>query len=183
MTVTLQQLQHWLTSREDEHLEFKEAKQNFHFDKLVKYCAALANEGGGSIVLGVTDRRPLVSGKGGGMTADCLAKPNSATRMATRHTPPARRRQQPAPTTVERRIFFYPTLWRVFTATIRALAFAAVASLVALIADREKSPAAWALYGCVLGILFVIARLSRCVWVLEQVTHLVATAPSEEQKS
>jgi len=58
MTVTLQQLQHWLTSREDEHLEFKEAKQNFHFDKLVKYCAALANEGGGSIVLGVTDKRP-----------------------------------------------------------------------------------------------------------------------------
>ena len=58
MSVTLQQLQHWLTSREDEHLEFKEAKNNFHFDKLVKYCAALANEGGGSIVLGVTDKRP-----------------------------------------------------------------------------------------------------------------------------
>lgn len=76
----------------------------------------------------------------------------------------------------------YPTLWRVFTATIRALAFAAVAALVALIADRENSPAAWALYGCVLGILLVIARLSRCVWVLEQVTHLVATAPTEEPK-
>ncbi|MBK9119767.1 MAG: putative DNA binding domain-containing protein [Phycisphaerales bacterium] len=58
MTVTLQQLQQWLTSRENEHLEFKEAKSNFHFDKLVKYCAALANEGGGSIVLGVTDKRP-----------------------------------------------------------------------------------------------------------------------------
>ncbi|MBW7904852.1 MAG: putative DNA binding domain-containing protein [Phycisphaerae bacterium] len=58
MTATLQQLQHWLTSHEDEHLEFKEAKSNFHFDKLVKYCAALANEGGGSIVLGVTDKRP-----------------------------------------------------------------------------------------------------------------------------
>src|SRR5208282_1514979 len=31
---------------------------NFHFDKLVKYCAALANEGGGSIILGVTDKPP-----------------------------------------------------------------------------------------------------------------------------
>jgi len=51
-------LQGWLDSRESEHLEFKEAKNNFHFDKLVKYCAALANEGGGSIVLGVTDRIP-----------------------------------------------------------------------------------------------------------------------------
>lgn len=48
----------WLRGKEDEHLEFKEAKRNFQFEKLVKYCAALANEGGGSIVLGVTDKRP-----------------------------------------------------------------------------------------------------------------------------
>lgn len=48
----------WLRTKEDESLEFKEAKNNFHFEKLVKYCAALANEGGGSIVLGVTDRLP-----------------------------------------------------------------------------------------------------------------------------
>jgi ATP-dependent DNA helicase RecG len=55
---TLHQLQTWLTACEDEHLEFKEARNGFHFEKLVKYCAALANEGGGFIVLGVTDRRP-----------------------------------------------------------------------------------------------------------------------------
>jgi ATP-dependent DNA helicase RecG len=54
----LQLVDAWLTAKEDENLEFKEAKGNFHFDKLVKYCAALANEGGGSIVLGVTDRMP-----------------------------------------------------------------------------------------------------------------------------
>ncbi|HEY0341400.1 MAG TPA: ATP-binding protein, partial [Steroidobacteraceae bacterium] len=47
-----------LAARENEHLEFKEARNNFHFEKLVKYCAAMANEGGGSIVLGVTDKRP-----------------------------------------------------------------------------------------------------------------------------
>lgn len=58
MTATPQQLQQWLTVKETEHLEFKEAKNNFHFEKLVKYCAALANEGGGSIVLGVTDKLP-----------------------------------------------------------------------------------------------------------------------------
>ena len=58
MTVSGQQLQEWLHAKEGEHLEFKEAKNNFHFEKLVKYCAALANEGGGSIVLGVTDTRP-----------------------------------------------------------------------------------------------------------------------------
>ncbi len=58
MTATSQRLQEWLNAKEDEHLEFKEAKANFHFEKLVKYCATLANEGGGSIVLGVTDQPP-----------------------------------------------------------------------------------------------------------------------------
>jgi ATP-dependent DNA helicase RecG len=43
---------------ENEYVEFKAARNNFHFDKLVEYCAALANEGGGRIVLGVTDRPP-----------------------------------------------------------------------------------------------------------------------------
>jgi ATP-dependent DNA helicase RecG len=43
---------------EAERLEFKEAKSNFDYDKLAKYCSALANEGGGRIILGVTDRRP-----------------------------------------------------------------------------------------------------------------------------
>src|SRR3989337_2613102 len=58
MTVTERQIDEWLRAKEDEHLEFKEAKNNFHFEKLVRYCAALANEGGGSIVLGVTDKPP-----------------------------------------------------------------------------------------------------------------------------
>jgi len=58
MLPTLDHLRAWLSARENEHLEFKEARNGFHFEKLAKYCAALANEGGGSIVLGVTDRRP-----------------------------------------------------------------------------------------------------------------------------
>jgi len=47
-----------LAEPEGEHLEFKEAKENFPFEKLLKYCAALANEGGGKMILGVTDKRP-----------------------------------------------------------------------------------------------------------------------------
>ena len=59
VSTSLIQLQAWMaTPSEGEHLEFKEAKQNFHFDKLVKYCAALANEGGGTMILGVTDKPP-----------------------------------------------------------------------------------------------------------------------------
>lgn len=58
MAVTLSDLEQLLTEPEGERLEFKEAKTNFHFDKLVEYCAALANEGGGKVPLGVTDARP-----------------------------------------------------------------------------------------------------------------------------
>ena len=47
-----------MEAREDEHLEFKEAKNRFDFEDLVKYCVALANEGGGRMILGVTDRLP-----------------------------------------------------------------------------------------------------------------------------
>lgn len=47
-----------LFDSETEHVEFKEAKNNFHFEELADYCCALANEGGGSIVLGVTDKPP-----------------------------------------------------------------------------------------------------------------------------
>ena len=58
MPITLGQLQSWMKAPEGEHLEFKEAKHNFHFEKLVKYCAAMANEGGGTMILGVTDKPP-----------------------------------------------------------------------------------------------------------------------------
>lgn len=39
-------------------VEFKAAAGGFHFEDLVKYCVAIANEGGGILVLGVTDKRP-----------------------------------------------------------------------------------------------------------------------------
>ncbi len=47
-----------LEKPEGTHVEFKSASGGFHFDELVKYCVALANEGGGKIVFGVTDGRP-----------------------------------------------------------------------------------------------------------------------------
>lgn len=56
---TLETLNRWLADApEDEHLEFKEAKQQYDTTKLLRYCVALANEGGGHLVLGVSDKRP-----------------------------------------------------------------------------------------------------------------------------
>ena len=42
MNVDPAQLQAWLDAREGEHLEFKEAKNHYDFEKLVKYCVALS---------------------------------------------------------------------------------------------------------------------------------------------
>src|SRR5690349_24734183 len=58
MSDRLEQLTAWMKAGEDEHLEFKEVKNRFDFEELVKYCCALANEGGGHIVFGVTDKKP-----------------------------------------------------------------------------------------------------------------------------
>jgi ATP-dependent DNA helicase RecG len=58
MSELLVRLAKWMDADEDEHLEFKEAKNRFDFEELVRYCCALANERGGRLILGVTDRRP-----------------------------------------------------------------------------------------------------------------------------
>lgn len=43
---------------ETKNLEFKEAKIQFDNEKLYQYCVALANEGGGHLLLGVQDGKP-----------------------------------------------------------------------------------------------------------------------------
>ena len=58
MNERIRQLEVWMQAREGEHFEFKEAKQRYDFEELVKYCVALANEGGGRMMLGVTDKLP-----------------------------------------------------------------------------------------------------------------------------
>lgn len=59
MATTLPELQRWMnTPRENELLEFKEAKTHYDETKAMRYCIAIANEGGGKLVLGVTDKPP-----------------------------------------------------------------------------------------------------------------------------
>lgn len=43
---------------EHQTLEFKEAKTGYNSEKLNSYCVAIANEGGGHLVLGVADKAP-----------------------------------------------------------------------------------------------------------------------------
>jgi ATP-dependent DNA helicase RecG len=59
MNTSLDELNRWLSApREDEHLEFQEAKNQYDLIKLFRYCVALANEGGGKLILGVTNKPP-----------------------------------------------------------------------------------------------------------------------------
>lgn len=43
---TPEQIAEWLAAPEGRQLEFKTASTSFHFEKLIDYCVALANEGG-----------------------------------------------------------------------------------------------------------------------------------------
>jgi len=47
-----------LNAKEGEHYQFKEAKNNYDFEDAAKICCALANCGGGKLLLGITDKRP-----------------------------------------------------------------------------------------------------------------------------
>lgn len=54
----LDSIQELLETKEGEHVQFKEAKNRFDFGEAAKCCCALANDGGGKLVFGITDKRP-----------------------------------------------------------------------------------------------------------------------------
>lgn len=59
MATTTEQIDLWRSTKsEHQRLEFKEAKNQYSVEKLYEYCVALANEGGGHLLLGISDRPP-----------------------------------------------------------------------------------------------------------------------------
>ena len=56
---TTEQINLWRQApSEHQRLEFKEAKNQFDFGRLQQYCVALANEGGGTLLLGIANKPP-----------------------------------------------------------------------------------------------------------------------------
>ncbi len=47
-----------LEAKEGENLQLKEAKKSFSYEEAAKICCALSNNGGGRLVLGISDKRP-----------------------------------------------------------------------------------------------------------------------------
>jgi len=59
MATTVSQIDAWrAVHSEHQNLEFKEAKAQFDNRRLYKYCVAIANEGGGHLLLGIEDQPP-----------------------------------------------------------------------------------------------------------------------------
>jgi hypothetical protein len=71
----------------------------------------------------------------------------------------------------------YPLLWKTFSATIHALAFATVVALLCLLVDRDSTPVPWLVVLLVLVIMVALLRVARTIWVLEKIIMLV-TKPS-----
>jgi len=59
LATTTEQIDIWIGApSENQSLEFKEAKNGFEREKLYRYCVAIANEGGGVLIFGITDKPP-----------------------------------------------------------------------------------------------------------------------------
>lgn len=59
MATTPEQIDLWRgAASEHQNLEFKEAKNQFDNKRLFKYCVAIANEGGGQLLMGIADEPP-----------------------------------------------------------------------------------------------------------------------------
>jgi ATP-dependent DNA helicase RecG len=59
MAIRPEQIDLWrAVPSEDPRLEFKEAKNQYDNDKLFGYCVAIANDGGGHLILGVANKPP-----------------------------------------------------------------------------------------------------------------------------
>jgi hypothetical protein len=71
----------------------------------------------------------------------------------------------------------YPTIWKIFKAAMRALAFATVAAVVALLVDRDRSPAWWLVYVNSFTALWAGLRLWRCLWIFNKIVAIL-TGPN-----
>lgn len=77
MATTLTQIDIWRSlASETQNLEFKEARNQYDTTKLCRYCVAIANEGGGHLVLGIADKppRPVVGSQAFPDTLDIAEK-------------------------------------------------------------------------------------------------------------
>jgi len=69
------------------------------------------------------------------------------------------------------------TLWDVFRSTVKSLAAATIAALLALIFDRQGSPMPLLLFLVLFTSLLAALRVARSIWVFEYIIRIVTTKP------
>jgi hypothetical protein len=84
--------------------------------------------------------------------------------------------------TIVRESQHYQQLWGVFMSATRWLAIATIASIVALIADRDAAPIRVLTYAVWFFALMSTVRIARCIWVLQNIVRIV-TRPGDRSGS
>lgn len=67
----------------------------------------------------------------------------------------------------------YPTLWRIFSSTIRTLGYATVMSFMMLLFDKDASPSTVLVPVFVFFVLLAIFRICRTIWAFEKLISLM----------
>lgn len=70
-----------------------------------------------------------------------------------------------------------PVLWNVFRSTMKVLAAATIAALLALIFDRQGSPIPLLLFLVFFTTLLAALRVARSIWVFEYIIRIVTAKP------
>jgi hypothetical protein len=68
----------------------------------------------------------------------------------------------------------YPMLWKAFSKTTMALAITTLVALLCLLVDRDDAPVFWLVVLLVLFTVLSLLRISRTIWILEQIIMLVS---------
>lgn len=71
-----------------------------------------------------------------------------------------------------------PDLWSVFRSTMKVLAAATIAALLALIFDRRSSPVPLLLFIVFFTALLAAFRVARSIWVFEYIIRIVTAKPA-----
>ena len=76
----------------------------------------------------------------------------------------------------------YPTLWKIFNATIKTLAFSTFTTLTCLLFDRDNKPVTWLVVPAIFAVILSCFRLMRTIWAFERVISLVTQEHAGMQK-
>ena len=77
----------------------------------------------------------------------------------------------------------YPKLWKTFFQAIQCLGILTIVVLVSLILDKEDAPISWLVIPVVLFVGLSVVRLTRAIWILEQIIQILSMPTSSSDSS